>query len=114
VDRVFEESGETIDLVIAPSKLAKPKKEATQQIALLIAAGRQGAGMEERTTLDVIRTKCEEFKRLDPPNFSKAMNVLNDEFTFSGSGKTRSVKVSRPGWTKAAELVTQLTKEGDN
>lgn len=109
VEEVFAESDGSIEIVVPHSKFAKAKMPAAQELAILLAAGRQAGGIDERTSLDDIRTVCEDFKKLDTNNFSKAMNGMKDEFTFQGSGKGRGVKVTRPGWTKATELVKRLT-----
>ncbi len=111
VREVFSEDDGLIDIAVSPRKLDSAKKEASKQIALLLASGRQAAGVEDWTGFDVIRGKCEEFRKLDSSNFAKAVTEMDDEFSFQGSGKNRSVKVSRQGWLKAADLVKQLTGE---
>lgn len=111
---VFDQVDGSIDITVAPSKLSDGMLPATQQLALLLAAGRQAAGVEERTLLSDIRTLCEDFKKLDTNNFSNAMKGMKDEFTFQGSGKARSVRVTRPGWAKATALVNQLIGGGES
>lgn len=109
VDEVFAESDGTIDIIVSARKLASSKQEGTRQIALLLAAGRQAAGVEEWTGADVIRAKCEDFRKLDSPNFGKALGGMQDEFSLQGPAKKRKVKVSRQGWLAAGDLVKSLT-----
>lgn len=108
VEAVFAETDGDIEIVVNHGKLAKGKFPAAQELALLLAAGRQAAELEERTSLEDIRAVCEDFKKLDQHNFNKAMNQMADEFTVQGKGKERGLRVTRPGWTKAAELVERL------
>jgi hypothetical protein len=114
VEEVFAETDGSIDITVSPRKLAPAKQEASRQIALLITAGRQAAGVEERTATDVIRAKCEEFRKLDPTNFGKAIGGMHDEFSFQGPPRKRLVKLSRQGWPAAVDLVKRLTGEAES
>ena len=108
VDQVFDVVEGEVHVVVHPGKLHNSKKRGTEQVALLVAAGRQAAGFDDVTLWDTIRAVAEDFKRYDPPNFAKTINGMSDEFTQRQSGKSRAVKVSRPGWAAAKQLVNAL------
>jgi hypothetical protein len=108
IGEVFHEEDGEIEITVPSAKLDAGKKGGTRQLALLIAAGRQGAGLEEFTSLDVVRKVAEDYRRYDQANFAKAINEMSDVFNFRGTGRGRSVKVSRPGWEAATQLVKAL------
>jgi hypothetical protein len=103
------ESGD-IKLIVASTKLESDKRAATRQVAVLVAAGRQGAGIDaDWTASKVIRDACGDLGKLDSPNFAKTLNSMGDVFSFQGKGQSRKVKVIRPGYERATALVTELT-----
>lgn len=108
INEAFAVEDAVPQLTIPRSKLAKSKRAATKQIALLVAAARQAAGVEDWTESKTIRESAEVYGKYDPPNFAAAILELEDEFSFSGKGKTRRVKVRRDGFKAAGALVTQL------
>jgi hypothetical protein len=110
VDQVLSADAESVHLIVAPGKLASSKTEGTQQIALLIAAGRQAAGLDQEwTSLNDIRGVAEEFKKYDGPNFAKHIRRMENDFNFKGSKQKLEVKVARPGWESAKALIVQLS-----
>lgn len=108
VGDVFHEEDGGLRVVVGAGKLARGKKGATQQLALLVAAARQATGTEEFTVVDRVREIAEEYRRYDAANFARTISEMTDEFNFRGSARQREIKVSRPGWEAAARLVTQL------
>jgi hypothetical protein len=65
-------------LHIQANRIDASKSEGTRQIALLVAAGRQGAGIEDRTDLQPIRERCEYFGRYDANNFASHIKSLEN------------------------------------
>jgi hypothetical protein len=108
VSEVYAEDKGELDIVISPTKLDNKKMGATKELALLVAAGRQGAAVDEWTTLDSIRHFAEEFKKYDAPNFARAIRGMGDTFRYTGSGGELKVKLGRPGWEQATALVKGL------
>lgn len=108
VGEVFHDADGEIEITVPSAKLETGKKGATTQLALLLAAARQGAGLEDFTPFDVIRKVTEDYRRYDQANFSRSINEMSDVFNFRGTSRNRSVKVNRPGWEAAAELVREL------
>jgi hypothetical protein len=109
VKDVFDHGEQGFQVIVSPRKLEKQRQAATRQLALLVAAGRQAAGDDEDwTALDKIRTVCADYNKLDSSNFAAHIKTMGDEFTVKGSGQKREVKVTRPGWDAARELVEKL------
>jgi hypothetical protein len=101
------EDGEP-SLAVARTKLANTDQGAAKQIALLVAAARQAAGVEDWTDSSVIREAVVSYNRFDTNNFAKAVNALEDDFSFSGKGQARRVRVRRDGFRNAGALVQEL------
>jgi hypothetical protein len=110
ISEVYADENGELNIVISPWKLDAKKMAATKQIAVLVSAGRQGAGIDDWTAMEPIRRTADEFKRLDAPNFAKAMQGMGDTFRFTGSGSSLKVKLSRPGWEEAKALVKKLAR----
>lgn len=108
VSEVFHLEGEDIALSLATSQLPEENKQAVEQIALLVTAVRQAGGWDaEWTPVSVIRPVAENYGKADT-NFSTYVKEMDDEFSFTGGGRTRRVKLRRRGLESAGELVKQL------
>jgi hypothetical protein len=108
---VFDEADGKIDVIVPQRKLAAGKSPATKQLATLVAAARQGADIEEWTDADEIRRFVEDFKRYDSANFAASLKEMDDIFRIKQSGRKITLKLGRPGWDKAAELISRLAGE---
>lgn len=111
VGEVYFLDGEELGLSVSSSTLATSKTEATRQIAVLIAAGRQAAGLEESgwTGAATIRSVCDHYGKFDTVNFGTTLKNMDDVFQIKGSGQNREVRVKVPGYERAAALIDQLT-----
>lgn len=105
---VFDASDGEITLIVAPGKLPSGAAPATKLIALLVAAGRQGTGVEDWTPVEVIRQVAEDYKRLDGGNFATTIKEMQNIFTFRGTSRKREVKMTRPAWADAGSAVKTL------
>jgi hypothetical protein len=108
---VFDASDGTIEVIVAPRKLDATKARATKQLALLVVAARQAADLEEWTDVDEVRRFAEDYKKYDSANFASAIKEMQDDFRFKQVGRKITVKLGRPGWDRAAELVRRLGGE---
>lgn len=109
VIEVFNFGEQGPELVVGSGKLPVQAAAATKEIAILIAAARQGTAMEEWTPFSEIRAACAQYGRLDSANFAGTMKELESFFSFrSPSPRKREVKLNRPGWERAADLVRHL------
>lgn len=107
VREVFDvEEGVPI-LIVQSSKLATAKRAATKEIALLMVAARQAAGIDDYTMLADIRPMAEHFAKYDS-NFSASINQMDDALSFKGKDKNRAVRLRQQGWEQATTLVSQL------
>jgi hypothetical protein len=108
VSEIFYIAGDSVGLAVASSKLDPKKAAATQQIALLIAAGRQASGLEEWTHINWIRDACRDYGRFDVANFASTIKRMGGLFGFRGRARQLEVRLTRPGFEQAAELARQL------
>jgi hypothetical protein len=99
-----------LKIVISPKKLEPSRAGGTKQLALLVAAGRQAAGLDEDDWTDIgeVRQVAQDYKKFDSANFAKHISGMKDEFNVTGPAQKRLIKVTRPGWDKARELVERL------
>lgn len=93
---------------VVASRLAATKAEGTKELALIVAAGRQGAGLEEWTSQEVIRDTCKYYGKYDEANFASHLKALDADFQSHGSGKKREFQLRAPAWEKARLLVERL------
>jgi hypothetical protein len=107
VSDTYHLDGDDPKLSISASQLSASIGKAAQEVALLVAAARQGAGDEEWTTTGVIRTVAEHYGKLNH-HFAEQIDDMNDVFSFRGSGRSRSVRLKAPGYEQAASLVKRL------
>jgi len=110
VESVFTVDGNQLDISIHPGRLPRSKSTGTKAIALLVTALRQSGGEEEFTSIDEIRRVAQDFDRYDGPNFASAIGELRGSFLVKGSARQRQLKLTRPGWQNAAELVRDLAE----
>lgn len=112
VSEVYAVIEDELQLIIPAGKLAGRSATGAKEIALLLAGGRQAAGVEEWTSWDTIREACQEFKRYDSPNFAKTMREMDDVFNERKlSERKMAVRVAKPGWEPLAALVRRFGGE---
>jgi hypothetical protein len=110
VEQVFSsDAGNGIEVIIGPGRLGASKKAGTQEIAILVAGGRQIAGLEEWTSTKRIREVCDHYRKFDSDNFARDIKELDDVFGFKGKGRMMEVKINRPGTDRLSSLITTLT-----
>lgn len=105
---VFAEQDGAPHLVISSKRIAQNKAKAARQIAQLIAAARQSAGLEEWTSVGTIRQVVSDYGRLDSSNFAASLQQMDDVAVLRGKGLQREIKITRPGIEATAELVRSL------
>ena len=110
VERVLDVDEDGVHLSVPRSALNDTKKVAMREVARLIAAARQAAGVdEEYTQFAVIRDTCDDRGVLDSANFAAAMQSLDgDGMRFRGTGRSREVKVNAAGYEKAAGIMRRV------
>ena len=108
VELVYDGSGEAPEIVINASKLAKDKANASRQLAQLVAAGRQGAGVEEWTLVSTVRAIVANYGKLDANNFAGNLAKLEDVALWRGKGGTRALKLTKQGYETTGAMVKSL------
>jgi hypothetical protein len=84
VDSVYFDENGDVRVGVPAGKLESGKMAGTKQLALLAAAGRQGAGLEESTSVEKIREVADEYKRYDQANFARTISQMDNEFRIMG------------------------------
>lgn len=105
VAQVFDFDGEQPTLIVPSSRLPAAKATATQHIAVLICAAMQGGLGQSETSADLIRRTCEDFGRYDESNFAATLRQISQLLIPSGTPRTRTYRLSRPGYDRARSLV---------
>jgi hypothetical protein len=111
VESVYEERAGELHLAVAKSKLPDGKRPAMREIALLVAAGRQAAGMEEQTKTQTIREECVNAGVLAKNHFAEDVGALGDYVSYKSVGSNRELRVIRPGYDEAAKRVRRISGE---
>jgi hypothetical protein len=86
-----------------------------REITELIIGGRHLGGLapDEYTVLERAREVCDDHKRLDAPNFSRAVGNL-EALAYRGNGRAREAKLSRPGRQEVKTLILRLSSGADS
>jgi hypothetical protein len=108
VGEIYYVDGDVLGLALASSKLKPKKAAATQEIALLLAAGRQAGGWDEWTPASRIRDVAREYGKYDQANFATTVRRMGDVFSFRRAGRDLEVRLTRPGYEQAANLAREL------
>jgi len=109
IDDTYEVDDDgNLSLSIAKSRLEAGKAGATKQIATLLAAGRQAAGIETSTPNSIVRAAVEAYGRYDSPNFSATVKELDDILSFPGSGRDWQVKVRKASFGEVGTLLRAI------
>jgi hypothetical protein len=111
VHEIYVEAEGSLHLTVPSKKLDGTKSAGARQLTLLVAAGRQAGGFDEGWThANEIRAVCKDYDKFDENNFGGVLGGMDDVFQIKGKGQSREVRMKNPGYEKAAELVTELTK----
>jgi hypothetical protein len=108
--RVYDLDDDGLHLVAGPARFDSRVTAAMEQIARLVVAGRQAAGLDEEwTSADQIRVACEDRGRYSDSNFATYVKRLDgDGFRIRGNGRNREFKANAIGFEHTGELVAQL------
>src|SRR5690606_25833095 len=92
IREVYDDQDESLSVVVSPSRLDVKKSEGARELALLVAAGRQAAGLEDWTPHEVIRECCVYYNKFDT-NFAANLKALDDDLQVRGSAQKREVRL---------------------
>jgi hypothetical protein len=108
LEDIYDFSADPITLIVSPGRLPNTVARATEHIALLVVACRQAISSDGWTSTSEIRAVCQEYARFDSSNFAATLTSLHEEFAFRGRGRSREVRLTRPGWDKVSKLLGEL------
>ncbi len=110
---VFDISGDELTLTVTRAQLADDRAEAVREIALLVVAGRQAAGLdEERTHTNRARHEAEQLNVMAKNTFQAEMAKLTPLVTVKNVAMGRELKITRHGNTEAGKIVKRITGGG--
>jgi hypothetical protein len=106
---IFDVDGDSISVHVASSRINSAKSRATRDIALLVVAARQGAGLDESwTAIGHVREALQNYNRYDASNFSSYLKASGDAFNVRGKGVSMELRLTQPGWEAATALIASL------
>jgi hypothetical protein len=108
IDLVYTLQDGEPHIVVSPKRIATNKAQATRQLAQLVAASRQAAGLEEWTSVNSIRKVVADYGRLDSGNFASYLQNLDGVALLRGKGQQREIKITKPGYEATGDLVRAL------
>lgn len=107
---LFDIDGGTLDLTIRRDQLSKDRAVALKEVALLVVAGRQAAGLDpERTDSNHVRAQAVELGVMNKNTFREEMGSLGPLVTAKPLGRfTRAMKMTKHGYDETAKLVERV------
>lgn len=106
---VFDFSEEGVSLHVASSRIPASKSKATQDVALLIVAARQGSGIDSGwTSAEHVRAALQHYNKYDQSNFSANLKGADNAFNSKGKGPSLELRLTQPGWETATELIRRV------
>ena len=108
-DDLFDVTQSDPVLIVKRHRLASAKSVGTRQIAVLVVGARTAMALDTGT--QHIREAAERYERLDPPNFMKTLEAM-DQIALRGAPKSqnRLVRMKAIGAEEARKLAAKLAK----
>jgi hypothetical protein len=107
---VFDVHGDDLVLTITRDQLDENRAAAVREIAILVAAGRQAAGLDEdRTHTNHVRHEAEQLGVISKNSFKAEMGKLGNVASTKPAGTGRELKITRHGNTEAGKIVQRIT-----
>ena len=108
VEEVYSIKDGNLEVLVPGGGLAKTKVGGTREIALLVVAGRQAAGLDDWTDQEEVKTVAEFYGRFDGPNFARAIQERSGLIRIGGTPRKRELQLRAAGWEEAKKLVMRL------
>jgi hypothetical protein len=110
VERVFDFDDGDVHLLIGHTDLNSTRSEAQKEVALLVVAARQGAGLEDWTSTEEVRNAANDLGVYDKAFASRVETLKGGRMRMRGKGRSRELKMNQPGFEEAAALVSRLVE----
>jgi hypothetical protein len=111
VAKVFADKDGQPELIVKTSMLPATKSGAASEIALLVMAARQAAGIDDYTEAEAIRAACKRYGKFDSANFGSSMKSLDNFILTSGKGVSTKRKLTNPGLEAAVEMIEKYASD---
>jgi len=107
---LFDIEGRDLYVTVSRDQLAKDRAGALREVAFLVVAGRQAAGLDaDRTDSAHVRTQGVHLRVMNKNTFREEMGKLSPYITAKDSGRfARSLKMTRGGFDEAAKIAKRI------
>jgi hypothetical protein len=112
---LFDIEGRDLYVTVSRDQLAKDRAGALREVAFLVVAGRQAAGLDaDRTDSGHVRTQGVHLSVMNKNTFREEMGKLSPYITAKDSGRfARSLKMTRGGFDEAAKIAKRIILKND-
>jgi hypothetical protein len=107
---LFDIDGRDLDLTISREVLSSDRATAMREVALLVVAGRQAAGIDkDRTDSNHVRNQGVHLGVMAKNTFRQEMGALNPQVTSKPQGRFgRALKMTRIGYDAAGRIAQRI------
>ncbi|HYZ91465.1 MAG TPA: hypothetical protein VFA34_03615, partial [Actinomycetota bacterium] len=78
--QIYRMDDDRLSVVVGSRRIPSEKAQGARKLTLLVAGGRQAAGLEDWTPLSAAREVCKHYNRLDTANYSTTIRDMDDVF----------------------------------
>jgi hypothetical protein len=107
---LYDINGRDLDLTISRDDLSSDRATAMREVALLLVAGRQAAGIDkDRTDSNEVRNQGVDLGVMAKNTFRQEMGALNPQVTSKPQGRFgRALKMTRVGYDDAGKIAQRI------
>lgn len=112
---LFDIDGRDLDLTISRDDLSSDRATAMREVALLVVAGRQAAGIDkDRTDSNQVRNQGVHLGVMAKNTFRQEMGALNPQVTSKPQGRFgRALKMTRIGYDAAGVIAQRIAAKAE-
>jgi hypothetical protein len=115
VSHMYDIDGRDLDLTISRDDLSSDRATAMREVALLVVAGRQAAGIDkDRTDSNQVRSQGVHLGVMAKNTFRQEMGALNPQVTSKPLGRSgRALKITRIGYDAAGRIAQRIAAKAE-
>jgi hypothetical protein len=112
---LYDIDGRDLDLTISRDDLSSDRATAMREVALLVVAGRQAAGIDkDRTDSNQVRNQGVHLGVMAKNTFRQEMGALNPQVTSKPQGRSgRALKMTRIGYDAAGRIAQRIAAKAE-
>jgi hypothetical protein len=112
---MYDIDGRELDLTISRDDLSSDRATAMREVALLVVAGRQAAGIDkERTDSNQVRNQGVHLGVMAKNTFRQEMGALSPQVTSKSQGRVgRALKMTRIGYDAAGRIAQRIAVKAE-